>query len=295
MSKIRPQTFHPDAAAAARAASGLTQRQVADAVGMAKANVQHWEAGRRQPYPAVTEKLAELYGVDVEDLLISPLELATADLITVRLAQRISAEEMADSLGVSTRTVEVIESGARMPHDPITWAAAYRLSLPALATAWRNTTPPPEMLDLAPSPGAQPTAGDLPPVTVAVGAAYGVDPAALHTSAPDLASDDLGMVRLRARVSADEMAVRVLPPGQSAPKVREVYRVEAATYLPPDPVRWAHAYGLTVRGLATCWRRGYLGTRGGAGKHAAPPPDNPGTPATAAGGSSEPPGAAAPG
>lgn len=293
MSKIRPQTFDPAAAAAARAASGLTQAQVADAVGMAKANVQHWEAGRRQPYPAVTAKLAQLYGVDVEDLLISPLELATADLITVRLAQRISADQMADRLGVSTRTVEVVEGGARMPDDPITWAAAYRLSLPALATAWRNTTPPAETLDLAPSPGAQPTAGEVPAVTEALGAAYGVDPAALHTSAPDLASDDLGMVRLRSRVSAEEMAVRVLPADRSAPKVREVYRVEAASYLPPDPVRWAHAYGLTVRGLAACWRRGYVGARGGAGKHT-PPPEAP-TPATTAGGSGEHPGAAGPG
>jgi transcriptional regulator with XRE-family HTH domain len=268
VSKVRPQTFDAAAAAAARAEAGLSQQQVADRVGLTKAQVQHWEAGRRQPYPEVTAQLAELYGVDVEDLLISPLELATADLLTVRLAQRISAAEMADRIGVSTRTVETVESGARMPDDPIVWAGAYRVSLPALATVWRNIAPPPETLDLAPRPGGATATAELAPVTVAVGSVYGVDPADLHSTAADLSSDDLGMVRLRARVSAEEMAVRVLPPGSQVPKVREVYRVEAATYLPPDPVRWAKAYGLTVRALAACWRRGWVGSRGGAGKHA---------------------------
>ena len=268
MSKVRPQTFDPAAAAAARAAAGVTQQQAADAVGLTKANVQHWEAGRRQPYPEVTAKLAQLYGVPVEDLLISPLDLATADLLTVRLAQRISTEQMAERLGTSTRTVERVETGARMPDDPIVWAAAYRLSQPALATVWRNTPAPEDGLELAPRPvDTTVDPGETSAVTTALGAAYGVDPAALHRSTPDLTSDDLGMVRLRARVSAEEMAARVQPPSARYPKVREVYRVESAQYLPPDPVRWARGYGLTVRALAACWRRGWTGTRGGPGKH----------------------------
>ena len=141
MSKIRPNNFDAGAAAAARAAAGLTQQQVADAVGKTKALVQHWEAGRRQPYPEITRALADLYGVDVEDLLVSPLELAMADMATVRRAQRISVDEMAERIGVSTRSIEQVEAGARMPDDPITWAAGYKVSLPALATAWRNTPP----------------------------------------------------------------------------------------------------------------------------------------------------------
>jgi hypothetical protein len=58
-----------------------------------------------------------------------------------------------------------------------------------------------------------------------------------------------------------------MPPGDPAPKLRELYRVEAATYLPPDPVRWAGAYGVSVRALAACWRRGWIGPHGGSGKH----------------------------
>ena len=142
MSKIRPNNFDAGAAAAARAAAGLTQQQVADAVGKTKALVQHWEAGRRQPYPEITRALADLYGVDFEDLLVSPLELAMADMATVRRAQRITVDEMAERIGVSTRSIEQVEAGARMPDDPITWAAGYKVSLPALATAWRNTPPP---------------------------------------------------------------------------------------------------------------------------------------------------------
>ena len=271
MSKVRPQTFDPAAAAVARTAAGVTQQQAADAVGLTKANVQHWEAGRRQPYPEVTAKLAQLYGVPVEDLLISPLDLAIADLLTVRLAQRMTRDEIAERVGASTRTVELVESGARMPDDPVVWAAGYRLSLPALATAWRNTPTPDSDLDLAPRPvnpaslPAEPSA-----VTTALADTYQTDPVALHHSAPDLAGDDLGMVRLRARVSVEEMATRVAAPGARSTRVRDVYRVESATYLPPDPVRWAHGYGLTVRALAACWRRGWVGTRGGPGKHPNP-------------------------
>ena len=266
MSKIRPNNFDAGAAAAARAAAGLTQQEVAEAVGKTKALVQHWEAGRRQPYPETTRVLADLYGVDVEDLLTSPLELALADLATVRRAQRISIEAMAERIGVSTRSVEQVEAGARMPEDPITWAAGYKVSLPALATAWRNTTPPPtEPLVAVSGRGIEP--GPTAQVTTALASAYGADPEALQVAAPDLANDDLGMVRRRARISGEQMALRVMPPGDPAPKLRELYRVEAATYLPPDPVRWAGAYGVSVRALAACWRRGWIGPHGGSGKH----------------------------
>jgi transcriptional regulator with XRE-family HTH domain len=266
MSKIRPNNFDAGAAAAARAAAGLTQQQVADAVGKTKALVQHWEAGRRQPYPEITRALADLYGVDVEDLLVSPLELAMADMATVRRAQRISVDEMAERIGVSTRSIEQVEAGARMPDDPITWAVGYKVSLPALATAWRNT-PPPIAESLAPVGGRQIEPGPTSPVTTALATAYDAEPERLQVSAPDLDHDDLGMVRRRARISGEQMAMRVMTPGDPAPKLRELYRVEAATYLPPDPVRWARAYGLSVRALAACWRRGWIGPHGGAGKH----------------------------
>jgi transcriptional regulator with XRE-family HTH domain len=266
MSKIRPNNFDAGAAAAARAAAGLTQQQVADAVGKTKALVQHWEAGRRQPYPEITRALADLYGVDVEDLLVSPLELAMADMATVRRAQRISVDEMAERIGVSTRSIEQVEAGARMPDDPITWAVGYKVSLPALATAWRNT-PPPIAESLAPVGGRQIEPGPTSPVTTALATAYDAEPERLQVSAPDLDHDDLGMVRRRARISGEQMALRVMIPGDPAPKLRELYRVEAATYLPPDPVRWARAYGLSVRALAACWRRGWIGPHGGAGKH----------------------------
>lgn len=267
MSKIRPNNFDAGAASAARAAAGLTQQQVADAVGKTKALVQHWEAGRRQPYPEITRALADLYGVDVEDLLVSPLELALADMATVRRAQRISVEQMAERIGVSTRSIESVESGARMPEDPISWAAGYKVSLPALATAWRNTPPPAVTEPLTAVSGRTIEPGPTAPVTTALASAYDAAPERLQVSAPDLDSDDLGMVRRRARVSGEAMAMRVMAPGDPAPKLRELYRVEAATYLPPDPVRWARAYGLSVRGLAACWRRGWVGSHGGAGKH----------------------------
>ncbi len=182
MSKIRPNNFDAGAAAAARAAAGLTQQQVADAVGKTKALVQHWEAGRRQPYPEITRALADLYGVDVEDLLVSPLELAMADMAMVRRAQRISVDEMAERIGVSTRSIEQVEAGARMPDDPIAWAAGYKVSLPALATAWRNT-PAPIAESLEPVGGRRIEPGPISPVTTALATAYDAEPERLQVSA----------------------------------------------------------------------------------------------------------------
>jgi hypothetical protein len=167
---------------------------------------------------------------------------------------------------VSTRSIEQVEVGARMPDDPIAWAAGYKVSLPALATAWRNT-PAPIAESLEPVGGRRIEPGPTSPVTTALATAYDAEPERLQVSAPDLDHDDLGMVRRRARISGEQMAMRVMAPGDPAPKLRELYRVEAASYLPPDPVRWARAYGLSVRGLAACWRRGWIGPHGGAGKH----------------------------
>ena len=259
MSKIRPNNFDAGAAAAARAAAGLTQQQVADAVGKTKALVQHWEAGRRQPYPEITRALADLYGVDVEDLLVSPLELAMADMATVRRAQRISVDEMAERIGVSTRSVEQVEAGARMPDDPITWAAGYKVSLPALATAWRNTTPPTGRVA---RPGGR--SSDRARTDLAghhrTGHRVRRRARALQVAAPDLDHDDLGMVRRRARISGEQMALRVMttrrPGAQAARAVPRRGRDLPAAR--PGPVGWA--YGLSVRALAACWRRGWIGS-----------------------------------
>lgn len=57
---------------AARMARGLTQKTVADALGINDRHVQAWEAGRRNPGPKHLAKLAEVLGLQVTDLLPQP-------------------------------------------------------------------------------------------------------------------------------------------------------------------------------------------------------------------------------
>lgn len=51
--------------------AGLTQRQVAEALGVTETTIRNWESGLREPKPtfSVTEKLMELYNCSIHDLV----------------------------------------------------------------------------------------------------------------------------------------------------------------------------------------------------------------------------------
>lgn len=53
----------------AREKSGMTQREVAAAIGVDQSAVSLWETGRTMPRASVLIRLAKLYGVTVDDLL----------------------------------------------------------------------------------------------------------------------------------------------------------------------------------------------------------------------------------
>lgn len=54
-----------------RVAAGLSQKQVAEEMGLHKVTVSHWELGYCFPVPSRLLKLAELYGVAVDELLMA--------------------------------------------------------------------------------------------------------------------------------------------------------------------------------------------------------------------------------
>lgn len=51
--------------------AGLTQRQVAEALGVTETTIRNWESGLREPKPtfSVTQKLMELYNCSISDLV----------------------------------------------------------------------------------------------------------------------------------------------------------------------------------------------------------------------------------
>lgn len=62
---------------AARAKTGLSQRKVAEALGITDAAVCLWETGRTRPRAALMVKLSDLYGCTVDELLREPNKAST--------------------------------------------------------------------------------------------------------------------------------------------------------------------------------------------------------------------------
>jgi transcriptional regulator with XRE-family HTH domain len=74
--------FFKEKFVALRQSSGLTQKQVADALGVVEASVSGWENGTNSPRPARISKLAALLHCEVADLAQfgGPLELSLDSL-----------------------------------------------------------------------------------------------------------------------------------------------------------------------------------------------------------------------
>lgn len=52
-----------------RLVAGLTQKQLADALGVSSAAIQGWEYGKANPRPSHWDKLGELYNIDREQIV----------------------------------------------------------------------------------------------------------------------------------------------------------------------------------------------------------------------------------
>ncbi len=59
---------------AARVNSNLTQREVADILNVSKNAIVNYEAYRNKPSVDIAQKLAELYGMKVDDIIWSATE-----------------------------------------------------------------------------------------------------------------------------------------------------------------------------------------------------------------------------
>lgn len=54
---------------AARKAAGMTQQQLADALGIAQQSVARWETGEREPRVSTLKRIAAVLGCDIAALL----------------------------------------------------------------------------------------------------------------------------------------------------------------------------------------------------------------------------------
>ena len=79
--------------AAARELKDLTQKHVADAVGVEKATVSSWESGRNMPNPFALRALAKIYGQSVDALLWDGALSAEALMIAARFDSLTDAQQ----------------------------------------------------------------------------------------------------------------------------------------------------------------------------------------------------------
>lgn len=59
----------PSPIRAARIAAGMTQQQLADALGIAQQSVARWETGEREPRVSTLKRIAAVLGCDLSVLL----------------------------------------------------------------------------------------------------------------------------------------------------------------------------------------------------------------------------------
>ena len=76
--------------AAARKAQGLTQNQLAEALGIAQQTLAHYEGGKLRVAIALLPPLAQLLGVSVEELIGAPTKRAGKRGPTPKLQQQIA-------------------------------------------------------------------------------------------------------------------------------------------------------------------------------------------------------------
>lgn len=102
----------------ARIAAGLSQKRMADALGIPCRTIEDWEAGKASP-PSYVEKyvLDDLANLDDEKNLLSDVQ--DADFATllkqVRKAGELTQQAAAEKTGVPKRSIVNWETGQRMP------------------------------------------------------------------------------------------------------------------------------------------------------------------------------------
>ena len=97
----------------ARSKTGLTQQQLADAIGTTTQNISQYERGVRNPKIETLRKIADALGVPVAEFLDEELtSMTTGERIRkARLRADMTQEQLAALLGVDRATISKYESG----------------------------------------------------------------------------------------------------------------------------------------------------------------------------------------
>jgi transcriptional regulator with XRE-family HTH domain len=139
------RNFSPTAARRARERLGLSQEDVADALGISRTNYVLVEAGRRGMGPAVLRRLAQI--LKVEPYKLTTTSKSQATLRDLREWAGLTQAEVAQLLGVATTTYATIERGERQPTDDalLVLGLAFDCKQPVARRAWAHSSSPAEV------------------------------------------------------------------------------------------------------------------------------------------------------
>lgn len=103
----------------------LTQKQVAEELGMTQQNYQKWESGKSSPSGETLEKLSEYFGVSIdfllrgetseEDVPLTRHQARTLRLYGLRQETELTIEEVAQKIGVDPELYRAWENGEKTP------------------------------------------------------------------------------------------------------------------------------------------------------------------------------------
>lgn len=106
-----PPAIDPRALRDARVRANLTQHDAARRVGVAGGErISRWELGTSEPRPSVLRRLAEVYGVGVDDLLTVEAR-QRLDVRRLRLRAGLSVRELAEASHMSVASLKRWEKG----------------------------------------------------------------------------------------------------------------------------------------------------------------------------------------
>lgn len=124
---------------AARIAAGLTQHELADAVGVKQPTVSQWENGVRSPRATKLSHLAELLGIEVTELVAPIPDDNAPRLGDYRQALGLSQASLAARLVMRPSTVGAIEVGSHFPNNDshlIAWCELLGITIDEFEAAW---------------------------------------------------------------------------------------------------------------------------------------------------------------
>lgn len=104
-----------------RLSENLSQKKLADSIGVAQSSINYWEKGQRTPSIGAVQKLAEYFDIDVSELLAPDTYKAESSALlgenikSLRKEKGYSIKKLSELTGIPSATLEQYENKSMTP------------------------------------------------------------------------------------------------------------------------------------------------------------------------------------